>query len=265
MSAARGDAGLAGEPLAVLRRRVEEAADEAALQGLAEALAADARSGARALARSAGRRLEERRRVERLFALRGRFVREGARAVAGVDEVGVGPLAGPVVACAVVLPDAVDLLGLNDSKRLSASARERLASAIREQALAVSVAAVPPAEVDRLNVYHAALEAMRRAVTGLALPADHLLVDARRIPGVSVRQTAIVHGDAVDGSIAAASIVAKVARDAMMCELDARYPGYGFARHKGYGTEEHLAALRRLGPSPVHRRSFAPVAQQGAQ
>jgi len=261
VSVTRHGMGLAGESLAALRRRVEEAADDAALQRLAERLAADPRGGAHALARTAGRRLEERRRVARLLALRDRLVRAGARAVAGVDEVGVGPLAGPVVACAVVLSDAVDLPGLNDSKRLSPTARERLASAIREQALAVSVAAVPPRDVDRLNVYHAALEAMRRAVTGLAVPADHLLVDARTIPGVSAPQTAIVHGDAEDGCIAAASIVAKVERDAMMCELHARYPGYGFARHKGYGTQEHLAALRRLGPSPVHRRSFAPVAQ----
>jgi ribonuclease HII len=167
------------------------------------------------------------------------------------------------MACAVVLPDRVDLPGLNDSKRLSAAARERLAEAIREQAVAVSVSAVPPREVDRLNVYRAALEAMRLAVVGLEPPADHLLVDARSVPGVRVPQTRIVHGDAEDGSIAAASIVAKVERDAIMCEFAEIHPGYGFERHKGYGTAEHLEALRRLGPSPVHRRSFAPVAQLG--
>ena len=262
MTPSRGETDLLGEPLARLRRRVDEAQGDAALERLAQALDGDPRHGARALARAARRHLQERRRLAGLFARQRRLVRDGARTVAGVDEVGVGPLAGPVVACAVVLPDRVDLPGLNDSKQLSAAARERLAAAIRSQALAVSVAAVPPDVVDRLNVYHAALEAMRRAVVGLETPPDHLLVDARSIPGIGVPQTPIVHGDAEDGCIAAASIVAKVDRDAMMCELDVRFPGYGFARHKGYGTAEHLAALRRLGPSPVHRRSFAPVAQQ---
>lgn len=262
MNPTESEAGLEGEPLARLRRRVQEARSDAELVRLALALDADPRSGARALARAARRQLAERQRLERLFARQRRLVRDGARIVAGVDEVGVGPLAGPVVACAVVLPDRVDLPGLNDSKQLSAAARERLAVAIRAQALAVSVAAVPPGEVDRLNVYHAALEAMRRAVLGLEPAPDHLLVDARRVPGVATRQTPVVHGDAEEGCIAAASIVAKVDRDATMCELDARFPGYGFARHKGYGTAEHLAALRRLGPSPVHRLSFAPVAQQ---
>lgn len=253
---------LSAEPLAELRRRVADAASDATLRRLARALRDDGRSGARAVARAAERRLEERRRLARLFVLQRRLVRRGARHVAGVDEVGVGPLAGPVVACAVVLPERVELPGLNDSKQLSPGARERLAAGIRRQALAVSLAAVAPDEVDVLNVYRAALEAMRRAVAGLALPPDHVLVDARTIPGVAAPQTSIVHGDARDGCIAAASIVAKVHRDAMMRRLHALYPGYGFDRHKGYATREHLAALRRLGPSPVHRRSFAPVAQQ---
>jgi ribonuclease HII len=252
----------AREPLAALRRRVDTAESDAELRRLADVLGEDPRRGARAVARAAERRLAERRRVAGLFALRERLFRAGARNVAGVDEVGVGPLAGPVVACAVVLPERVDLPGINDSKQLAARARERLAAAIREQAVAVSVAAVDPEEVDRLNVYWAALEAMRRAVIGLAIAPDHLLVDARTVPGVDLPQTPIVHGDARDGSIAAASIVAKVDRDAMMCRLEACHPGYGFDRHKGYGTPEHLEALRRLGPSPAHRRSFAPVAQQ---
>jgi ribonuclease HII len=252
---------LSGEPLAELRRRVEQAGSDATLRRLAEALAADPRRGARSVAKAAWRLLEERRRLARLFARRRRLAREGVRHVAGVDEVGVGPLAGPVVACAVVLPDRVDLPGLNDSKQLSAQARERLAESIRAQAVAVSVAAVSPREVDRLNVYRAALEAMRRAVIALAVTPGHLLVDARTVPELDVPQTPIVHGDAEDGCIAAASIVAKVHRDALMRRLDLRYPGYGFDRHKGYGTREHLAALRRLGPSPAHRRSFAPVAQ----
>jgi ribonuclease HII len=168
-----------------------------------------------------------------------------------VDEVGVGPLAGPVVAAAVVLPPRVDLPGLGDSKQLSRSQRERLDAAIRAQALAVAVEELPPAEVDRLNVLRASLEAMRRAVEALSVRPDHVLVDARRIPAIRAPQT----------SLAAASIVAKVHRDAIMRELDARHPGYGFTRNKGYATREHLAALGRLGPAPVHRRSFAPVAQ----
>ena len=184
----------------------------------------------------------------------------GCRLVAGVDEVGMGPLAGPVVAGAVVLPDEVDLPGLDDSKKLSRVTRERLDVAIREQALAVAVAEVSPEEVDRLNVYHAGLTAMRRAVEALDARPDHLLVDARTIPGIGVPQTGIVGGDALDASIAAASVVAKVYRDATMQRLDTQHPGYGFARHKGYPTAQHLLALKRLGPSPVHRRSFAPVA-----
>jgi ribonuclease HII len=161
-----------------------------------------------------------------------------------------------------VLAERVDLPGLNDSKRLARSVRERLAERIRAQAVALALGAVAPDEIDALDVYRASLEAMRRAVLALEVAPDHLLVDARTIPGLEVAQTALVHGDARDGSIAAASIVAKVHRDALMERLHRRYPGYGFARHKGYPTREHLAALRRLGPSPVHRRSFAPVAAQ---
>ena len=252
-------------PLAELRARLEEAPSRRQQRRLADALRADPRAGARRLAEACERRLEraraERRRLARLFALRRRLRRGGARWVAGVDEVGMGPLAGPVVAAAVVLPDRVELAGLDDSKRLDRASRERLARQVREQALAWSVAEVSVAEVDRLNVYQAGLEAMRRAVAGLALAPDHLLVDGRVVPQLAVPQTRLVGGDARDGSIAAASIVAKVHRDALMCALDARHPGYGFARHKGYATREHLAALRRLGPCAVHRRSFGPVAQ----
>lgn len=256
---------IAGERLAELRRRVREARSEAALARLADLLERDPRSGARDLALAALRKREElraeRRRMAQLFALRRRLLRQGAAWVAGVDEVGVGPLAGPVVACAVVLPERVDLPGLDDSKQLTPAARERLAAQIRAQAVAVSLGSASPAEVDRLNVYRAGLEAMRRAVVDLAQRPDHVLVDGRSIPGLEVAQTPLVHGDAVDGSIAAASIVAKVHRDAAMGRLARRYPGYGFERHKGYATRDHLAALDRLGPSPVHRRSFAPVSQ----
>jgi ribonuclease HII len=182
--------------------------------------------------------------------------------VAGVDEVGVGPLAGPVVAAAVVLPVHVDLPRLNDSKKLSPDARERLDAGIREQALAIGIGSVESGEIDRFNILRASLEAMRRAVNVVMeqLELDHLMVDARTIPGVRIPQTPLTHGDAIDGSIAAASIVAKVHRDGLMQKLHAQYPGYGFARHMGYGTAEHMEALRRMGACPEHRRSFAPVA-----
>ncbi len=253
------------ESLGELRRRLHDASGPG-LRRLHRALRADPRNGARALAEAAAKRLQreraERRRVARLFALRRELVAGGARCVAGVDEVGVGPLAGPVVACAVVLADEVDLPGLDDSKRLSAAARERLAQRIRDQALAIHVASVSVLEIDRMNVLRARFESARRALGGLALPPDHVLVDGRAIPDLGFPQTALVGGDGRDGSIAAASIVAKVYRDALMERLAARHPGYGFEKHKGYATREHLSALRRLGPSPVHRRSFAPVAQQ---
>jgi ribonuclease HII len=253
------------EPLAALRARAAGLGSAAGLRRLARALDADPRAGARALAVSCRRRAggieRELRRFERLLALRARLAAAGALFVAGVDEVGVGPLAGPLVAAAVVLPARPVLPGLDDSKRLSRLARERLAAAIRAQAEAFSVAEVWVEEIDRRNVYQAGLLAMRRAVDGLARRPDHVLVDARRIPGIDVPQTPLVGGDARDASIAAASVVAKVHRDAIMRRLDGEYPGYGFARHMGYPTRDHLRALRRLGASPVHRRSFAPVAQ----
>ncbi len=247
-----------------IERQLRDTQDEAALERWSGELLRDARVGARDLgerwARRLARRREERARVTRLFALRDRLARAGLTPVAGVDEVGMGPLAGPVVAAAVVLSGRVELPGLRDSKQLTRAARERLDRAIRAQADQVGVGVVEPGEIDRLNIYHAGLEAMRRAVVGLSTLPQHLLVDARTIPGVGVSQTALVRGDCTDGSIAAASIVAKVHRDSLMCRLEERHPGYGFAQHMGYGTPQHLQALRSLGPSSEHRRSFAPVA-----
>jgi ribonuclease HII len=251
--------------LSEIRRRLREAPSPALEGRILAGLQRDPRSGARLLAETLERRIDARRaetrRLSGLFALRRALLAAGARSVAGVDEVGVGPLAGPVVAAAVVLPARIDLIGLNDSKKLRRAERERLDRAIRDQAVAVCVAEVPPSEVDRLNVYHAALEAMRRAVEGLDTRPDHVLVDARTIPGIGIPQTPLVGGDGRDGTIAAASIVAKVYRDSLMERLDRRHPGYGFARHKGYPTPEHLRALTRLGPSRIHRHSFAPVSQ----
>lgn len=182
--------------------------------------------------------------------------REGFACVAGLDEVGRGALCGPVVAAAVVLGDGFDTEGLDDSKRLTRRQRERLADRIRERAAAWAVGAAEPREIDRLNVLRATYLAMRRALEGLARPPDLLLVDALTIPDVKVAQRPIVKGDARSVSIAAASIVAKVERDARMREWDARCPGYGLARNMGYASAFHREALHRLGPTEIHRRSF---------
>ncbi|MDT8895052.1 ribonuclease HII [Halomonas sp. I1] len=182
--------------------------------------------------------------------------------LAGVDEVGRGPLVGPVVAAAVILDPADPITGLTDSKKLTARRREALDAEIRERALAWSVAEASADEIDTLNIYHATHLAMRRAIDALSPAAEYLLVDGNRLPGHHVPGQAVVKGDARHASIAAASILAKVARDAGMQALNARHPDYGFARHKGYPTREHLAALERLGPLPEHRRSFGPVKRQ---
>jgi len=182
----------------------------------------------------------------------------GAR-VAGVDEVGRGPLAGDVVAAAVILDPARPLAGLADSKRLTARRREQLAGAIRAEALAWSLGRAAVEEIDQLNILQASLLAMRRAVEGLGAVPDYVLVDGNRLPRWPYAAEAVVGGDGLHGEIAAASILAKVTRDAELTALADRYPGYGFERHKGYPTREHLDALARLGPTPAHRRSFGPV------
>lgn len=186
--------------------------------------------------------------------------------VAGIDEVGMGPLAGPVVAAAVVFPaDAKPLRGIADSKLLPAPARAAAATAIRAAALGVGLGVVEPDEIDRLNIYQAGLQAMRRAVAALPFVPDHVVVDARHIPDLVVPQTRYIRADAIVYSVAAASIVAKVHRDGLMQALDAIYPAYGFARHVGYATREHLRALAEYGPTPLHRRSFAPCAAAAAR
>ncbi len=180
---------------------------------------------------------------------------------AGVDEAGRGPLAGPVVAAAVILDDAQPIAGLADSKKLSAARRDRLYDEIRAKALCCSVAQATVEEIDRLNILQATMLAMRRAVAGLRLRPRLVLVDGNRLPVLDVRAEAIVQGDAKVQAISAASILAKVTRDRGLADLHAQYPQYGFDRHKGYGTAQHLEALRRWGPCPMHRRSFAPVAE----
>ncbi|MFV8833731.1 ribonuclease HII [Aquisalimonas sp.] len=183
----------------------------------------------------------------------------GTRLTAGVDEAGRGPLAGPVVVAAVILDDHSPVAGINDSKRLSARRREALAEAIRARALAWAIVHATPEEIDTHNIFQATLRAMKQAVEALTVPAEHALVDGKHCPELPCPAEAIVGGDGLEPVIGAASILAKVERDRVMVELDEAWPGYGFARHKGYPTREHVDALKRLGPTPEHRRSFAPV------
>jgi ribonuclease HII len=184
--------------------------------------------------------------------------------LAGVDEAGRGPLAGPVLAAAVILDDRFPIKGLADSKVLTALRRERLYDEIRAKALCCSIALATVQEIDQLNILQATMLAMQRAVNGLRLKPSKVLVDGNRLPSLNVLAEAIVSGDALVPAISAASILAKVTRDRMLLEMHAQYPGYGFDRHKGYGTAQHLLALETLGPLEVHRRSFAPVARAWA-
>ncbi len=179
--------------------------------------------------------------------------------MAGVDEAGRGPLAGPVVAAAVIMPEVRSLKGLKDSKLMSESARERLYQEITAGAVAWAVGRAEVAEIDEINILQATLLAMRRAVDALGVDTHHALVDGNQAPKLSCVVETIIGGDDLEPLISAASVIAKVTRDREMITLDALYPGYGFAQHKGYGTKVHLAALEELGPSDVHRRSFAPV------
>lgn len=183
----------------------------------------------------------------------------GFRAVAGIDEAGRGPLAGPVVAAAVILPESFDLPGLTDSKQLSEKARERLYPLIRAQALAVGVGVARAAEIDRINILQATLRSMERAVARLNLPADFLLIDGNVPLPLALAQQTLVKGDSRSLSIAAASVVAKVVRDRIMITYDHLFPGYGFAAHKGYGSLAHRQAIASLGPAPCHRFSFGGV------
>jgi ribonuclease HII len=176
--------------------------------------------------------------------------------ICGIDEVGRGPLAGPVVAAAVILPKNCEILYINDSKKLSAAKREELYDVIMEQAIAVSVGEASPERIDEINILQATYEAMRSAIEGLRVTPDILLNDAVTIPQVDIPQVPIIKGDAKSISIGAASIIAKVTRDRMMVEYDKIYPGYAFAENKGYGSAAHIAALKKLGPTEIHRTTF---------
>ncbi len=230
-----------------------------------QALRDDGRAGARAVYEAVLRRRRENRaegqRLRHLLRFETPLWEQGLTRVAGVDEAGMAPLAGPVVAAAVILPREFRPRGIDDSKQVDAAERARLAVEIKAAAVcwAVGIAAVE--EIDAINIYRAGLLAMRRAIEGLTETPEHILLDARRVPEVKIPQQGIIHGDALSLTIAAASILAKTTRDAMMEECGRAHPGYGFGRHKGYPTAEHFAALERLGPCPLHRRSFAPVRQ----
>jgi ribonuclease HII len=220
----------------------------------------DKRQGVQRLYAALRKRFEhERDERVRLDAMR-HFERvlwkSGIRDIAGVDEAGVAPLAGPVVAAAVMFPPDTEIAGVDDSKKLDPPTRAALAAEIRARASGVAVGIASVEEIDSLNIYHASLLAMRRAVEGLPRPPQHVLVDARTVPGIAMPQNAFNKGDGINFTIAAASIIAKTARDAMMEALDREYPGYGFAGHKGYPTPEHREALLKLGRSAVHRKSF---------
>ncbi len=196
------------------------------------------------------------------FALENAARRHGALRIAGLDEVGRGPMFGPVVAAAVILPKGCSLQGLTDSKQLTEKQRNEFDAAIRACTVAFAIAVVDVETIDRINIRRASLLAMRMAVEQLAVAPDYLLIDGRDTIEWPCPQQAVVKGDARCFSIAAASVLAKVHRDRLLVELDAVYPGYGLARHKGYCVAEHLEALARLGPTPLHRRSFGPVAQR---
>lgn len=218
----------------------------------------DTRSGVKALVKKAEKELEKlKTEQERTYQMQS-YEREYAQyqTICGIDEVGRGPLAGPVVAGAVILPKECSILYLNDSKKLSAKKREELYHIIMEQAVAVGIGSVEAARIDEINILQATYEAMREAIQNLKVKPDILLNDAVTIPQIQIKQVPIIKGDAKSVSIAAASIVAKVTRDKQMEEYDAVYPGYGFSENKGYGSQAHIKALKELGASPIHRTGF---------
>jgi ribonuclease HII len=235
-------------------------------KGLLEALEVDRRQGAHQLAKRIRERYRSNRsegqRLHTLLRFEIELWAEGFGMVAGVDEAGMAPLAGPVVAGAVILPQNYKLRGLNDSKKiLDPEKRDELAAQIKTDAICWSVGFAEVEEIDKINIYHAGLLAMQRAVEGLGARPDFILVDARKIPNCTTPQRGIIRGDALSATIAAASIIAKTTRDAHMLQLDSLYSGYGLASHKGYPTPEHCRALKELGALPIHRRSFARVRQ----
>jgi ribonuclease HII len=242
-----------------IRERYARTDEPVSAQTLSK-LKRDPRHGVRQIYTALKKRHErdsaERTRLDSMLNFERVLWRAGVQHIAGVDEVGMGPLAGPVIAAAVVFPPHTELAGIDDSKKLDVEQRTEAERRIREVASGIAIGRAEVAEIDSLNIYHAGLLAMRRAVEALPTRPQHVLVDARNIPGVDVPQNCFDKGDGLDFSIAAASIVAKVHRDRLMDDLAREHPGYGFERHKGYCTPEHQDAIRKLGPCPIHRTSF---------
>ena len=243
--------------IGVIKEELKNTPDEA-LAGFINTYESDERSGVVKLVEQAKKRAEKlEQEKQRIWEL-GKFEREYEQFgyICGIDEVGRGPLAGPVVASAVILPKDCDILYINDSKKLSAAKREELYDIIMEKAVAVGIGMVGQGRIDEINILQATYEAMREAISNLQVKPDILLNDAVTIPGVEVRQVPIIKGDAKSISIGAASIIAKVTRDRLMEEYDKVFPEYGFASNKGYGSAEHIKALKEIGPTPIHRNSF---------
>lgn len=253
---------LSAMTVAEIRQMVRESGCSVG-EKLLKALSADPRAGVKAIYRILERQRQcfekEQKRLDALYLYENQLTDQGVKAVAGVDEAGRGPLAGPVTAAAVILPLGTRIPDLNDSKKLTPEKRNSLAMIIRKVSKAWAVGIATVEEIEQLNIYQASLLAMRRAVEGLEQKPQHVLVDGFAIPGFNLPQTAIIGGDAKSASIAAASILAKVARDDVMDSVHHLYPQYGFDCHKGYATPEHLKALRMYGPCPLHRRGFSPV------
>lgn len=208
--------------------------------------------------------MEECARINSLMKIEKELTREGYSLIAGVDEAGRGPLAGPVMAAACILPRKFDLPGLNDSKKLTPQKRKYLFEMIKEQALSYSVASASPEEIDRINILQATKLAMQRALAALTVRPDYVLIDGRERLELAVPQKTVIDGDALSASIAAASILAKVTRDEFMCKMHELYPEYSFDLHKGYPTRLHLEALKKFGACPLHRRSFSPLKEKSA-
>lgn len=233
-------------------------AKEEELPGLLEKYQSDERSGVMTICKQYRLKLEDKdKELKRLTAMK-QFENQYSdySYICGIDEVGRGPFAGPVIACAVILPKDCDILYINDSKKLTEKKREELYDEILSKAVAYGIGSVPPSQIDEMNILNATYEAMRKAIGNLSVTPDLLLNDAVTIPGVPIKQVPIIKGDAKSISIAAASIVAKVTRDRIMVAYDKVFPGYDLASNKGYGSEKHIEAIRKLGLTPIHRRSF---------
>lgn len=239
-------------------KEIMQAASLSELPAFIDTYSADNRSGVTALVKKAEKKIndykKELARTEKMKEFEKKYA--SFSFICGIDEVGRGPLAGPVVAGAVILPKDCEILYLNDSKQLTEKKREELYEVIMEKAVATGLGFVSPKRIDEINILQATYEAMREAISRLKVTPDLLLNDAVTIPEVSIRQVPIVKGDAKSISIASASIIAKVTRDRLMVEYDKVYPGYGFGSNKGYGVQEHIDAIKKLGPTPIHRRSF---------